>query len=144
MSLVAQSEITVAGPVAAVFERFIHFPGWKDWMPRSFRPVRGPSRPLKEGDRIVVSIAGLPSRLHVEKVDRAREVCWSGGLGPIVHARHSFVFEADGEDKTRIRSVEPWTGAAIRVGPVARFIEHRATAIGEQQLRGFARSFTAE
>lgn len=140
MSFIAQCEITVAGPVGPLFERFIHFPEWKDWMPRSFRPMRGPSRPLEEGDHIVMRIAGLPSRLRIEKVDQGREVCWSGGLGPIVRARHSFFFEAEANGKTRIRSVEPWTGAATRVGPVARFIERQANVIGEQQLQSFARS----
>lgn len=144
MALIAQSELTVPGPVDAVFSQFVDYPRWTAWMPASFRPLRGPSRPLRAGDRLLIRITGLPAIIHVDRVESPREVCWSGGLSGVVRARHTFTFEPAGDKATRIRSTEPWTGAFTKVKPLADRIRSGAERIGRSQLEGFGRWFSRE
>jgi hypothetical protein len=144
MPLIAESEHTISGPIEAVFSRFIDFRRWEAWMPSAFRPMRGPSRPLRTGDRLLVNVTGLPSLLRVEEVDSPRQVCWSGGLPGLMFARHTFTFEAVGDKTTRIRSVEPWTGVVTKVPPLAARIQGAAQRVGKSQLEGFDRWFSQE
>jgi hypothetical protein len=144
MALIAESELTISGPIEAVFSQFVDYPRWRAWMPASFRPMRGPSRPLRAGDRLIIRITGLPSIVHVDRVEWPREVCWSGGLSGVMHARHTFTFEAVGDKTTRIRSTEPWTGAVTKVKPLADRIHSVAERVGRSQLEGFGRWFSQE
>ena len=113
-------------------------------MPASFRPMRGPSRPLRQGDRLLIRVTGLPSIIRVERVEGPREVCWSGGLPGVMHARHTFTFEAVGDKTTRVRSTEPWTGIVTKVKPLADRIQGAAERVGRHQLEGFGRWFSQE
>jgi len=144
MSLVAQSELTVGGPIQIVFSRFIDYSGWAAWMPPAFRPVRGPARPLRQGDRLLVKVTGLLALLKVDRMQEPNEVRWSGGVPGLLRARHSFLFESAGEGATRIRSVEPWTGLLTHLAPVSRSILRNASEISRAQLQGFERWFAQE
>jgi len=144
MPLIAESELTISGPIDTVFSRFIDYRRWDAWMPATFRPMRGPSRPLRTGDRLLVRVTGLPSILKVEHVDGPREICWAGGIPGLMYARHTFTFEAEGEKATRIRSSEPWTGLLTGVAPVASKIKGTAERVGRSQLEGFERWFAQE
>ena len=144
MTFTADAELTIAGPIDAVFTRFIDYPRWSEWMPSTFRPMRGPSRPLRPGDRLVIRVTGLPSVLQVFDVNSPREVSWGGGIPGLLSARHSFLFEAVGEKTTRVRSSEPWKGLATNVPSVAARIKRTAEKVGRSQLEGFERWFSKE
>jgi len=144
MALIAESELTISGPIDTVFSQFVDFRRWSAWMPASFRPMRGPSRPLRQGDRLLIRVTGLPSIIRVERVEGPREVCWSGGLPGVMHARHTFTFEAVGDKTTRVRSTEPWTGVVTKVKPLADRIQGAAERVGRHQLEGFGRWFSQE
>jgi hypothetical protein len=144
MPLIAEAERTISGPIETVFSRFIDYRSWAAWMPPKFRPMRGPSRPLRTGDRLLVRVGGLPSFLRVELVEGPREVCWSGGVPGVLLARHTFTFEALGEKSTRIRSSEPWTGLLVGITPIAARIKGVAERVGRAQLEGFDRWFSRE
>jgi hypothetical protein len=144
MPLVAELEHTVAGPIEAVFTQFIDYRGWEAWMPPIFRPLRGPSRPLRGGDWLLVKAGGAPSLIKVERVEAPHEVVWSGGVPGFLHARHAFTFEALGPEATRIRSVEPWTGLLTRLPAVAARLKKSAEIAGRQQVQGFDRWFNAK
>jgi hypothetical protein len=144
MTLVAEAELTIPGPIQAVFSQFIDYRRWSEWMPSTFRPMRGPSRPLRAGDRLLVRVTGLPSLLRVEHVDGPREVCWGGGVPGVLRARHTFLFEAVNDRTTRIRSSEPWTGIVTNVPSVADRIQRTSERVGLAQLEGFSRWFSKE
>ncbi len=144
MPLIAESEHTISGPIDTVFSQFIDFRRWSAWMPKLFRPLRGPSRPLRSGDRILVSLSGAPSLVKVELVAAPHQVVWSGGLPGLLFARHTFMFEAVGDQSTRIRSVEPWTGLVTHLPPLASRIQRVAAIAGRKQIEGFDRWFRAE
>lgn len=144
MPFTAQFDITIPGPIEAVYSRFIDYRLWAEWMPSIFRPMRGPSRPLRTGDRLLVRIAGLPQVLKVENVDAPREVRWGGGVPGVLRASHSFLFEAAGDKATRIHSVEPWTGVLTRLAPLAAKLQVAAEGAAQGQLRGFERWFTKQ
>jgi hypothetical protein len=139
MSVIAAVEQTIPGPIDEVFARFIDYPSWAAWMPALFRPMRGPSRPLVQGDRLLVRVKGLPTTLTVDRLEASREVCWSAGLPGLLHARHTFTFEAVDAGSTRIRSVEPWTGLLTHV--VGSSLQRAAEDGGRRQLQGFDRWF---
>jgi hypothetical protein len=144
MPLVAEFEQTIAGPIDTVFSRFIDYRNWGAWMPSTFRPLRGPSRPLRTGDRLLLLITGLPQLLMVDKVDAPFQVVWSGGVPGVLHARHTFTFEAVGDKSTRIHSSEPWTGVVTHVKPIAAKIKKTASVVGRAQVAGFDRWFTQQ
>jgi hypothetical protein len=144
MALIAESELTISGPIDTVFSQFVDYRRWSAWMPASFRPMRGPSRPLRQGDRLLIRVTGLPTIIRVELLEAPREVCWSGGLPGVMHARHTFTFEAVGDKTTRVRSTEPWTGVVTRVKPLADRIQGAAEREGRHQLEGFGRWFSQE
>ncbi len=144
MTFTADAELTISGPIEAVFSRFVDYRRWEEWMPSTFRPMRGPSRPLRSGDRLLIRVTGLPSFIKVFQVDSPREVAWGGGIPGLLSARHSFVFEALGDKTTRIRSSEPWTGLVTNVQSVADRIKRSAEKVGLSQLEGFERWFAKE
>ncbi len=139
MPVIAEGEQTVSGPIDAVFAQFIDYRSWAAWMPSLFRPLRGPSRPLRQGDRLLVRVKGLPSVLTVDRLDAPREICWSGGLPGLLYARHTFTFEAVDGHSTRIRSVEPWTGLLTHLRPAS--LQRAAEDGGRRQMQGFDRWF---
>ena len=105
----------------------------------SFGRCAGPSRPLVQGDRLLMRVKGLPTTLTVDRLEASREVCWSAGLPGFLHARHTFTFEAVDAGSTLIRSVEPWTGLLTHV--VASSLQRAAEDGGRRQLQGFDRWF---
>ncbi len=141
MSLIALAECTVPGAPESVVRKFVDFRNWPYFMPAQFRPMSGPQRALRTGDRLRIRIdagfARLPTPVDVFSVDEPKEVVWGGG-NALLHARHRFRFEADGT-QTRILSDEVWTGLLSRVGGPARRIKRQAEVIGQAQLDGFAR-----
>jgi hypothetical protein len=136
MRVVAEAERMVEVPRDRAFELFVDFPRWREWMPRCFRPLAGPDRPLREGDRLKVRIPPLRVTVEILRVRPTDEVCWGGGA-PGLRAEHSFYFDEVTPTKTRIRSVEPWTGPLIRVRPLAQQVLRAANRIGSAQLDGF-------
>lgn len=120
--------------VEQAFERLSDFASWASWMPRSFRPVSGPSgRPLAVGDRLKVRIARgpLPTSIVVSEIDPGRAIAWKGGVPGVLTAVHRFVFDAAANE---VRSIETWSGA---LAPVARFVvKPAAERIGRDQLAG--------
>ncbi|HEX7478984.1 MAG TPA: hypothetical protein VF331_14355 [Polyangiales bacterium] len=139
MPLIASAELLVAVPVETAFRHFIDFSAWDLWMPKGFRPIVGPSRPLREGDQLKMAIGpgpGLPSTLRVIRLRPQREICWGGGVPGVLVGEHSFFFAEEG-GQTRMRSEEPFSGLLAR-GPLAALIEREATKTGERTLRSFA------
>lgn len=146
MSFVARAEIVVEAPPAHVFDRLVDLAAWPSWMPASFVPVfRGVPSPLALGTRFRVKLAGVPvaSTLRVRLHERPRQLAWSGGVRGLLRAEHRFVLEAEGPQRTRVRSIETWSGALARVGIAKRFVKSLAERIGEAQLAGLARAATS-
>jgi hypothetical protein len=143
MAFNATAELTVAAPVDTAFARFIDFSSWDMWQPKGFRPISGPSRPLREGDRFKVAIGrgpGMPVELTVIRVRPNKEICWRGGVKGVLMGEHSFFFEAedDGDNpRTRVRSEEPFTGLLAST-PIASLLEREASKTGERTLSSFA------
>lgn len=146
MSLIARAEATVPGAPAQVFARFIDFRNWRYFMPWQFRPVSGPERALRPGDRVRARLDVGPFRVVVPvkvfALVSPAEVVWGGG-NPLLHARHVFRFEAVPAG-TRIDSEETWTGALARVSPLAKRVRRQAEVVGRAQLDGFTRWMEAE
>jgi hypothetical protein len=137
MPAIAVAELTVPVPVERAFERFIDFATWDLWTPKGFRPISGPARALREGDRFTMSIGpGLPSRLTVIRLRPNTEICWRGGVPGVLVGEHSFFFEADGAG-TRMRSEEPFAGLLAR-GPLGAALEREASRVGLRTLERFA------
>jgi hypothetical protein len=142
MPFTAEAEITIAAPIDAVFASFIDYRTWGQWMAPVMRPVTGPARQLRQGDRLFVLVGGAaPLWLTVERLESPREILWSGGIPGVLVAHHSFYFEPAGKDQTHIRSVEPWTGLLTRPKGVAAALQRAAEQGGKRQLRGFDRWF---
>lgn len=136
MTVTAEAERTVELPRDRAFQLFIDYPNWHRWMPKDFEPLSGPARALAAGDVVQVRLPPIKAKIKVLRVRPGEEVCWGGG-GPGLRAEHSFYFEDAGEGRTRIRSVEPWTGPATKIGPLARRLLKEANRIGAAQLDGF-------
>ena len=140
MSFVAEAERTIDAPAQRVFDKLADLGSWPSWMPRSFVPLVRPGTPspLRLGDRFQVRVAGAPvaSTLRVSILDRPRELAWRGGVPGLLRAEHRFVVEADGEHRTRVRSIETWHGGLSRV--LRRLVEPAAVRIGGEQLAALA------
>jgi hypothetical protein len=140
MSFVAEAERTIDAPPQRVFDKLADLGSWPSWMPRSFVPVMkaGTPSPLRLGDRFQVRVAGAPvaSTLRISILDRPRELAWRGGVRGLLRAEHRFVFEADGEHRTRVRSIETWHGALS--GVLRRLVEPAAVRVGGEQLAALA------
>jgi hypothetical protein len=144
MPFTAEAEITIPAAVDAVFESFIDYRTWGKWMAPVMRPVTGPARALRQGDRLFVLVGNaLPLLLSVDRVDAPREIVWSGGIPGVLVAHHTFHFEPAGKDQTRIRSVEPWTGLLTNPKGIAGALLRAAEVGGHRQLKGFDRWFGA-
>ncbi|HET8933180.1 MAG TPA: hypothetical protein VFN67_07080 [Polyangiales bacterium] len=146
MTAIAVAELTVDAPRDVAFAKFIDFSHWDLWMPADFRPVTGPARALRQGDKVKVSIGPkgrISLRLEVLRVRENIEICWRGGPAGLLQGDHSFFFsDADGNAaKTRIRSEEPMTGL-FTVGPLGARVE-RALADGTSVLLKRFSSFLA-
>ncbi|MEZ4221687.1 MAG: hypothetical protein R3B13_12220 [Polyangiaceae bacterium] len=141
MSVIAVAECRVPVQRALAFERFVDFRNWRYFMPREFRPKSGPERGLRAGDRVRVELDTGPLRVPVPvdvfEVDAPHEIVWGGG-NRLLHARHAFRFEEDG-DGTRIVSHEVWTGVLTVSPRLARRLKAQAEVVGRAQLGGFAR-----
>jgi len=145
MPFTAESEMTIAAPIDAVFASFIDYRTWGHWMPPVMRPVTGPARQLRQGDRLFLLIGNAaPLWLTVDRVEAPREVLWSGGIPGILVAHHSFYFEPAGKDQTHVRSVEPWTGLLTQAKGIAGSLQRLAEKGGKRQLRNFDRWFAAQ
>ena len=142
MSFLAQAELTIDAPPQRVFDRLADFATWSSWMPKSFVPVvrGGTPSPLRLGDRIRVKVGGAPfaSTLKLSALESPREIAWKGGLRGVLWAEHRFVLEADGDRRTRVRSIETWHGALA--GVAKRIVKPLAEKIGKEQLSGLARA----
>jgi hypothetical protein len=139
MSFVAEASRTFEVAPEVAFDRLADHPSWKEWMPASFVPLSRARGALRVGDRLRMRIARapLPAIIEVTVVDRAKEITWKGGVPGVLHAEHRFLFEADGDGRTRVRSVETWHGALARI--LRRFVKPVAERIGAEQLEGLAR-----
>ncbi|MDB4944689.1 MAG: hypothetical protein JWP97_4223 [Labilithrix sp.] len=143
MSFVARAEILIDAPVERVFERLADLAAWPSWMPGSFVPVfHGKPEPLALGTRFRVKVGGspLPASLRVSLHERPRQLAWTGGVPGLLRAEHRFVVEAEGPQRSRVRSVETWTGALALAGITKRIVKPLAEKIGRAQLAGLARA----
>jgi hypothetical protein len=141
MPFTAEAELTIAAPIDDVFASFIDYRTWKAWMSPVIRPITGPARPLRQGDRLFVLIGNAaPTLLTVDRLEAPREVVWSGGIPGVLSARHSFFFEAVAGG-TRILSSEPWSGIVTAPKGVASALHRVAESGGRTQLRHFERWF---
>jgi hypothetical protein len=138
----ASATCTIRASASEAFAKFIDYRNWRSFMPAEFRPVSGPARPLKPGDRVRVRLdAGgirLPVPVDVFSLDEPHEVVWGGG-NLLLHARHRFVFENAADGTTLVRSDEDWTGLLVHIAPIARRLERQSEVVGRAQLEGFAR-----
>lgn len=109
-------------------------------MPQSFRPIDGPERVMRPGDRLKVSIRGVPgpALLRVVQIEPGRIVSWSGGVSGVLTGLHEFHFD-EAPGGTNARSEEAWTGALSSVGIVARRVKPMAERVGSDQLDALAR-----
>ncbi|MBX3125772.1 MAG: SRPBCC family protein [Polyangiaceae bacterium] len=146
MSVIARAEGTVTGTPAQVFAKFIDFRNWRYFMPWQFRPVSGPERALRPGDRVRARLDVGPLRIVVPvdvfEVSSPAQIVWGGG-NALLHARHVFRFEPTPAG-TRIDSEETWTGALARVSPLGARVRRQAESVGRAQLDGFTRWMDAE
>jgi hypothetical protein len=142
MSVIACVSRTIRVSPEEAFEKFVDFRNWEAFMPRAFRPRKGPQRALEAGDRVRMvldtGVARIPVPVDVFSIDPPREVTWGGG-NRLLHASHRFVFEDAGDGQTRLESHEEWTGLLTRIPPVARRVKQQAELVGKAQLAGFAR-----
>jgi uncharacterized protein YndB with AHSA1/START domain len=133
MTAIAVAELTIDAPRDVAFSKFIDYAHWDRWMPANFRPVAGPARSLRVGDKVKVSVGpkGLMMlQLEVLRVREGVEICWRGGPRGLLRGEHSFFFSdlAGLAGKTRIRSEEPLEGL-LTIGPLGAGVE-RALADG--------------
>lgn len=133
---VAEAFLSLDVPPEVAFDALADHPSWKDWMPRSFKPVSKADGPLRPGKRLKMKIVGAPATIEVTVVERAKEITWCGGVRGLLRAEHRFLFESDGKGGTKVHSHETWRGALAPI--VRRFIKPRAEKIGSQQLAGLA------
>ena len=146
MSFVASASGVIHASRSDCFSRLRDFSTWRDWMPPSFRPVRGPQRDLEVGDRLLLRIAparrALPLVIVVKvvRVTPDREITWRGGVPGLLVGEHAFLFEdAEGEaGATLVSSEETWSGALTSVNFAAKMIGEQASRIGRHQIDALA------
>ncbi len=152
MSFVASASGVIHASRTDCFSRLRDFSTWRDWMPPSFRPRTGPSRPLQIGDRleliIVAKPGGLPifARVRVVRVEQDREITWRGGIPELLVGEHAFLFEdAEGQPgATLVRSEETWSGALTSVGFAKNMISASASRIGREQIEALTGAVESE
>ena len=146
MSFVASASGVVQAPSEECFARLRDFLSWRDWMPQSFRPLRGPLHPMQIGDRlhlrIIPRLRAVPLLVTatIVRVEAGREITWRAGIRGLLVGEHSFFFEAAGPSATFVRSEERWSGILTWVGFIARRIRESASRIGQEQIRALARA----
>jgi hypothetical protein len=146
MSFVASASGVIHASRTDCFSRLRDFSTWRDWMPPSFRPRTGPSRPLQVGDRLELLINAKPSplplfiRVRVVRVEQDREITWRGGVPGLLVGEHAFLFEdVEGQPgATRVRSEETWTGGIASLGFAVKRIRAAASRIGQEQIDALA------
>lgn len=124
------------------FDTLADHDAWREWMPRSFRPV-GPSLgTLRVGMKVPVRIQPLPmtTPIAVRLVERPGELTWTGG-SPGMRADHRFVFEARKGGGTRIRSIETWSGVLARV--LKPVVKRGAERVGRALVEGLKKGALA-
>jgi hypothetical protein len=142
MPFTAEAEITIPAPIDAVFASFIDYRTWGQWMAPVLRPVSGPARALRQADSLLVLVGNvLPMRLSIDRVQSPGEIVWSGGIPGVILASHAFHFEPAGKDRTRIRSVELWSGLIAEAPAFSGGVKRAAEAGGRRQLKSFDRWF---
>ena len=80
----------------------------------------------------------MASTLKITRLERPHELAWRGGVRGVLWAEHRFVLDADGDRRTRVRSIETWNGALA--GLLRRLIEPVAVRVGSEQLAGLAKA----
>jgi hypothetical protein len=141
MSFLVEASIVVSATPEATFDRLADYPTWKTWMPKSFYPVSELSGPLKLGSKpkTLVARMPIPQMLEVVVFERGKELTWKGGNG-FLHAWHRFLFEAVGEDQTRVHSVETWAGF---LSPIVKpLVLKLAQKVGREQLEALQASLS--
>jgi hypothetical protein len=149
MTAIAVAELTVDAPRALAFSKFLDYSQWSLWMPPDFRPVAGPPRALRLGDKIKIGLGPkgrVPLQIEVIRIRQDREICWRGGPAALLQGEHSFLFaDADAaagtESKTRIRSEEPLRGL-LTMGPLAARVERVLSDGASVMLARFASYLT--
>ena len=142
MTAIAVAELTVDAPRDVAFSKFIDYAHWDLWMPEDFRPVAGPARPLRVGDKVKVSVGRkglILLALDVIRVREGVEICWRGGPKGLLRGEHSFFFSdlVGLSGKTRIRSEEPVDGL-LTVGPLGARVERTLADGADVILRRFS------
>ena len=127
MAAIAVAELTLDAPRQVAFSQFIDYAHWDLWLPAQIRPVSGPARALRLGDKLRVSLgpkAVILLELDVIRMREGVEVCWRAGLPGLLSGDHSFFFsDVPGEpEKTRVRGEAPVQGC-LTVGPLGAGIE---------------------
>lgn len=146
MSFVASANGVVQASSEECFSRLRDFLSWRDWMPQSFRPLRGPVRPMQIGDRLHLRIIPRPRSVPllitvtIVRVEAGREITWRGGIRGLLVGEHSFFFEAAGPSATFVRSEEKWSGILTWFGFIASRIRASASRIGQEQIHALARA----
>jgi hypothetical protein len=141
MSFLAETSIVVSATPEAAFDRLADYPTWKEWMPKSFHPTSARKEPLSLGAKVKTRVARMPvpTMLEVVVFERGKELTWRGGNGAL-NAWHRFLFEAAGDNQTRVRSVETWAGVlSFAVKPIVRKL---AEKIGREQLEALQASLS--
>jgi hypothetical protein len=139
MTAIAVAELTVDASCEVAFAKFIDYSFWDLWMPSDFRPVAGPSRALRVGDKVKIGLGPkgrLPLQIEVIRVRPGREICWRGGPAALLQGEHSFLF-ADAGGKTRLRSEEPLKGL-LTMGPLGARVERVLSDGASNMLARFA------
>lgn len=139
MGVIATAELTVDAPVERAFRSFSDFSSWDLWMPQTLRPISGPSRALREGDRLRVAFVNGRARVRTEltviRVRPNRELCWRAGVPGVLVGEHSFFF-LEQAGRTLLRSEEPFAG--LLAAPLARPLERAASEFGATVLEHLA------
>lgn len=146
MSFLATASGVIHASRNDCFSHLCDFSTWRDWMPPSFRPVRGPQRDLEVGDRLFIRIAAMKHApplfigVKIVRVIPGREIMWAGGIPGVIKGEHAFLFEdAAGEPgATLVRSEETWSGALTGVKFAANMIQKSASMIGQHQIDSLA------
>jgi hypothetical protein len=140
MAVIATAELTVDSPLERAFQQFNDFSSWDLWMPPMLRPISGPSRELREGDRVCVAFVNGRARVRTDltviRMRPNRELCWRAGVPGVLVGEHSFFFREQA-GRTLVRSEEPFAGL-LAIAPLARPLERAATAFGAKVLEHFA------
>lgn len=143
MSFVVEVEKIIPRSRAEVYADLTNFTAWRAWTPASFRPIKGPERELRLGDKLVARIdvgVGVPTALRIERLEENRAIMWSGGVPGVLRAEHHFeLYDVEGGG-TRVISRETWSGALTIVGPFADLVRSLATKIGNDQVGGLDRA----